>query len=409
MVKYLSKLFIKRLYLKLIIFGLLVQIISLFRNYPSNHPCGRVLDINSAMSVLINCDSAVYMKDAQNPFRLVNGESVYQDRPLPTLLVATLSKFWHFLNLPDYYRDVQGNSGQIVTYSLITYVIFLALSAAIFSFTCYLGIKSLFHFQQKLNIPNEIFISTAFIFVTVISMNEITKTFFWTPGSQMFNLLLPIYAFYLISDGDKTIKDKFYLTQILIVGLLLFSYAFFVILLIPLILMKWNKLKYRLLLCLIPVLSYLTYPYLLNQIGGVYNNYAVGYRRMYVWVIDAYQQNIFFEKLSEYLGYFLKSIPVIPTIILLIAFTVFSLMQRDIKLDFRNELVLISVHILMISFYGYYSRRLTFPIVVFLLLTAIKLFFCLKNDAQNKILQLGIPILVPIATGSWIFTLGPLV
>lgn len=409
MVKYLSKLFTKSLYLKLIIFGLLVQIISLFRNYPSNHPCGRVLDVNSAMSVLINCDSAVYMKDAQNPVRLVNGESVYQDRPLPTLLVAALSKFWHFLNLPDYYRDVQGNSGQMVTYSLITYVIFLALSAAIFSFTCYLGIKSLFQFQQKLNIPNEIFISTAFIFVTVISMNEITKTFFWTPGSQMFNLLLPIYAFYLVIRGDKIITDKFYLTQILIVSLLLFSYAFFVILIIPLLLIKWNKLRYRLLLCLIPIISYLTYPYLLSQFGGMYNNYAVGYRRIYVWVIDAYQQNIFFEKLSEYLGYFLKSIPVIPTIILLIAFTVFSLKQRNIKLDFRNELVLISVHILMISFYGYYSRRLTFPIVVFLLLTAIKLFFCLKNDAQIKILQLVMFVLVPIAMGSWIFTLGPLV
>ena len=409
MVKYLSKLFTKRLYLKLIIFGLLVQIISLFRNYPSNHPCGRVLDVNSAMSALINCDSAVYMKDAQNPVRLVNGESVYQDRPLPTLLVAALSKFWHFLNLPDYYRDVQGNSGQMVTYSLITYVIFLALSAAIFSFTCYLGIKSLFHFQQKLNIPNEIFISTAFIFVTVISMNEITKTFFWTPGSQMFNLLLPIYAFYLISRGDKTITDKFYLTQILIVSLLLFSYAFFVILIIPLLLIKWNKLRYRLLLCLIPIISYLTYPYLLNQFGGVYNNYAISYRRMYVWVMDAYKQNVFFDKLSEYLGYFLKSIPVLPTIILLITFTVFSLMQKNIKLDFRNELVLISVHILMISFYGYYSRRLTFPIVLFLLLTAIKLFFCLKNDAQNKILRLGIPVLLPIATGSWILTLGPLV
>ena len=173
--------------------------------------------------------------------------------------------------------------------------------------------------------------------------------------------------------------------------------------------MKWTRLRYRLLLCLIPVLSYLTYPYLLNQFGGVYTNYAIGYRRMYVWVIDAYKQNVFFEKLSEYLGYFLKSIPVIPIIILLIAFTVFLLMQRNIKLDFRNELVLISVHILMMSFYGYYSRRLTLPVVLFLLLTAIKLFFSLKNDAQNKILQLGIPILVPIATGSWIFTLGPLV
>ena len=409
MVKYLSKLFAKRLHLKLIIFGLLVQIISLFRNYPSNHPCGRVLDINSAMSVLINCDSAVYMKDAQNPVRLVNGESVYQDRPLPTLLVAALSKFWHFLNLPDYYRDVQGNSGQMVTYSLITYVIFLALSAAIFSFTCYLGIKSLFQFQQKLNIPNEIFISTAFIFVTVISMNEITKTFFWTPGSQMFNLLLPIYAFYLISGGKKTITKNFYLTQILILSLLLFSYAFFVILLIPLILMKWNRLRYRILLCLIPVLSYLAYPYLLNQFGGVYNNYAIGYRRMYVWVIDAYKQNLFFDKLSEYLGYFAKSIPVIPTIILIIAFMAFFLMQKNIILDVRSELVLIFVHIIMISFYGYYSRRLTFPIIILLLLVILKMYYALRSNARYKILELGMPVVVLYIFISWAFTLGPLV
>ena len=409
MVKYLSKLFAKRLYLKLIIFGLLIQIISLFRNYPSNHPCGRVLDINSAMSVLINCDSAVYMKDAQNPIRLVNGDSVYQDRPLPTLLVAALSKFWHFLNLPDYYRDVQGNSGQMVTYSLITYVIFLALSAAIFSFTCYLGIKSLFWFEQKLSIPNEIFVSTAFIFITAISMNEITKTFFWTPGSQMFNLLLPIYTFYLISGGNKTITNKFYLTQILIVSLLLFSYAFFVILLIPLVLMKWNRLRYRLLLCFIPVISYLTYPYSLNQLGGVYNNYAVGDRRMYVWVIDAYTQNVFFEKLSEYIGYFLKSIPIIPTIILLIAFTIFFLMEKNTKLDFRGELVSISVHTFMIGFYGYYSRRLTFPIIIFLFLVILKMFYALRSNARYKILELGMPVVVLYIFISWAFTLGPLV
>jgi hypothetical protein len=238
LVKYLAKLFSRHLYLKLVIFGLLIQIISLFRNYPSDHPCGKVLDINSVMSVLINCDSAVYMKDAQNPIRLVNGESVYQDRPIPTLLVAFLAKFWHFLNLPDYYREFEGNSGQIVTYSLITYVIFLLLSITIFSLACYLGLNALFQLQQKLDIPHDIFIGSAFIFVIVISMNEITKTFFWTPGSQMFNLLLPIYTFYLISGGNKTITNKFYLTQILIVSLLLFSYAFFVILLIPLVLLK---------------------------------------------------------------------------------------------------------------------------------------------------------------------------
>lgn len=409
LVKYLTKLFSKRLYLKLIIFGLFIQIISLFRSYPLDHPCGRVLDINSVMRVLINCDSAVYMKDAQNPIRLVNGESVYQDRPIPTLLVAMLAKFWHFLNLPDYYREVQGNSGQIVTYSLITYIIFLALSAAIFSMACYVSLKSLFRFQQKLNIPAEIFISSSFIFVIVIAMNEITKTFFWTPGSQMFNLLLPVYAFYLITYNYKDITHKFYFSQILIVSLLLFSYAFFIILLVPLVLAKWNKLRNRLLLCSVPIIAYLSYPFLLNQFGGTYNNFSVGYRRMYIWVIDAYNQGNFFEKISEFLGYFFESIPVLPTILILIALTSFTLVQKNLHLDFRNELLLIFVHILMISFYGYYSRRLTFPIVILMLLVIIKLFFTLKSGTQKRILQLGLPVLVPIVIGSWIFTLGPLV
>lgn len=409
LVKYLTKLFSKRLYLKLIIFGLFIQIISLFRSYPLDHPCGRVLDINSVMSVLINCDSAVYMKDAQNPIRLVNGESVYQDRPIPTLLVAMLAKFWHFLNLPDYYREVQGNSGQIVTYSLVTYIIFLALSAAIFSMACYVGLKSLFQFQQKLSIPAEIFISSSFIFVIVIAMNEITKTFFWTPGSQMFNLLLPVYAFYLITYNYKDITYKLYFNQILIVSILLFSYAFFIILLVPLILAKWNKLRNRLLLCSVPVIAYLSYPFLLNQFGGTYNNFAVGYRRMYIWVIDAYKQDKFFEKISEFLGYFFESIPLLPTILILISLTAFMLMQKNLHLDFRNELLLIFVHILMISFYGYYSRRLTFPIIILMLLVIIKLFFTLKSGTQKRILQVGLSVLVPIVIGSWIFTLGPLV
>jgi hypothetical protein len=409
LVKYLTKLFSKRLYLKLIIFGLFIQIISLFRSYPLDHPCGRVLDINSVMSVLINCDSAVYMKDAQNPIRLVNGESVYQDRPIPTLLVAMLAKFWHFLNLPDYYREVQGNSGQIVTYSLVTYIIFLALSAAIFSMACYVGLKSLFQFQQKLSIPAEIFISSSFIFVIVIAMNEITKTFFWTPGSQMFNLLLPVYAFYLITYNYKDITYKFFFSQILIVSILLFSYAFFIILLVPLILAKWNKLRNRLLLCSIPIIAYLSYPFLLNQFGGAYNNFAVGYRRMYIWVIDAYKQDKFFEKISEFLGYFFESIPSLPTILILISLTAFMLMQKNLHLDFRNELLLIFVHILMISFYGYYSRRLTFPIIILMLLVIIKLFFTLKSGTQKRILQVGLSVLVPIVIGSWIFTLGPLV
>lgn len=409
LVEYLSKFFAKRLYFKLLIYGLLVQFISLFRNYPSDHPCGKVLEINSVMSVLINCDSAIYMKDAQNPIRLFNGESVYQDRPLPTLLVAFISKLWHILHLPDYYREFQGNSGQIFTYSLITYVNFLVLNIVIFSLTCWLGIKSLEHLRHSLKVSSEIFISTAFILVTLISMNEISKTFFWTPGSQVLNLLLPIYAFYLTICSYSNFTTKFYSCQILAVTILLFSYAFFVILLVPLLLIKWGKFTYKLFLCFVPIVAYLTYPFFIIQAGGVYNNFAVGYRRVYVWVIDAYQDDLLPGKISEFLFYFLKSIPMIPFICLLIALIYSILVPKYTKLDFRHELIIISVHIFLIAFYGYYSRRLTFPIIIILILVVIKLFLSLKIELQHKFLQIGLPVMLFITYGSWIFTSGPLV
>ena len=408
-VQYLTKLFQKRIYLKLIIIGLFIQITSLFRSYPPDHPCGRILDINSVMRVLINCDSAVYMKDAQNPIRLFNGESVYQDRPIPTFFVAILAKFWHFLKLPDYYREILGNSGGVVTYSLVTYAFFLVLSTAILVLTIYIGIKTLSLIQQKLNVPHEIFVSVACVYVAVISMNEITKTFFWTPGSQIFNLLLPIYAFYLTFFSYQPASTKFYLSQAFIFSLLLFSYAFFVLLLIPLLLTKWSNLKLRILITSIPLLMYLSYPFLLNMFGGEYNNFAVGYRRMYIWVLDAYNQEILYTKLNEFLGFFIKSVAIIPTIILMLYVIAFVLMPKNVTLSFKNELILVFFHILMISFYGYYSRRLTFPIIILLFLILIKIFFCLKDRIQIKVLHTSLFVILIFIVCSWIFTLGPLV
>lgn len=99
----------------------------------------------------------------------------------------------------------------------------------------------------------------------------------------------------------------------------------------------------------------------------------------------------------------------IPTIILLIAFTIFFFMEKNTNLDFRSELVVISVHILMIAFYGYYSRRLTFPITIFLLLVILKMFYALRGNARSKILELGMPAAVLYIFISWAFTLGPLV
>lgn len=403
----LNKVFAKGTYIKLTMFALILQVVSLFRSYPLNPPCGRVLEITKGVGVLINCDSAVYMKDAQIPIRLFNGESVYQDRPLPTLLVSLFAKIWHFFNLPDYHRDIVGNSGVVVTYSLVTYVLFLLLSAIILSISCWLGIKTFSNITGKFNLNNQSFVFSAFAFTILISMNELTKTFFWTPGSQMFNILIPVYLFYLLQFAYNPVTNKFFIINVCIFIVLLFSYAFFILLLIPLVLLGWKNYKLRLLVLATSVLIYATYPILLRLLGGTYNNFAIGYRRLYVWVIDAYFDNEFVDKISWFLTLFLKTFPIIPIIfslIILILFVNHKNNLRAIKLEF---FVLI-VYIFMLAFYGYYSRRLTFPIIIFVLLMILKMYMRYPKKISSTQISLAFGAIISITLFSWLFTNGPL-
>ena len=403
----LNKVFAKGTYIKLTIFALILQVVSLFRRYPLKPPCGRVLEITKGVEVLINCDSAVYMKDAQMPIRLFNGESVYQDRPLPTLLVSLFAKIWHFFNLPDYNRDVVGNSGVVVTYSLVTYILFLLLSAIILSISCWLGIKTFSNIASKLNINNQSFTFIVFIFTILISMNEITKTFFWTPGSQIFNILIPVYLFYLLQFAYSPVSDRFFILNVCAFIVLLFSYAFFILLIIPLLLLGWKNYRLRIFVLATSVLIYASYPILLRLLGGTYNNFAIGYRRMYVWVIDAYLNNEFVDKISQFLTLFLKTFPIIPisiSLLILIMFVNYKKNLSVVKLEFFTLLI----YTLALAFYGYYSRRLTFPIIIFVLLMILKMYMRHPKKILSVKVSITSGVLISITLCSWLFTNGPL-
>ena len=403
----LNKVFAKGTYIKLTMFALTLQVVSLFRSYPLNPPCGRVLEITNGVEVLINCDSAVYMKDAQMPIRLFNGESVYQDRPLPTLLVSLFAKIWHFFNLPDYHRDIVGNSGVVITYSLVTYILFLLLSAIILSVSCWLGIKTFSNITNKFDLNNQSFAFSAFVFTTLISMNEVTKTFFWTPGSQMFNILIPVYLFYLLQFAYSPVTDKFFIINVCAFIVLLFSYAFFILLLIPLVLLGWKNYKSRILVLAISVLIYAAYPILLRLFGGTYNNFAIGYRRMYVWIIDAYFNHELVSKVNQFLTLYLKTFPIIPIIISLIVMPLFINYKKNLSM-IKLEFFILLIYTLTLAFYGYYSRRLTFPIMIFLFLMILKMYMRFPKKTSSPQFSLAFGAIISITSFSWLFTNGPL-
>lgn len=155
----------------------------------------------------------------------------------------------------------------------------------------------------------------------------------------MFNILIPVYLFYLLQFAYNPVTNKFFIINVCIFIVLLFSYAFFILLLIPLVLLGWKNYKLRLLVLATSVLIYATYPILLRLLGGTYNNFAIGYRRMYVWVIDAYFSHEFVSKVNQFLTLYLKTFPIIPIIISLIVVLLFINYKKNlsmIKLEFLH-------------------------------------------------------------------------
>jgi len=404
----------RSVYIKLIVFTLATQLVSLFRKYPLDHPCGRVLKLAGNMEVLINCDSAVYMKDAQSPSRIFNGESVYQDRPLPTFVVSAFSKLWHFFNLPDYYRNIIGNSGNIVTYSLVTYILFLILNAFMLGVCCWLGIKAFLVIFDKFDIRKENFSLIALLFTLLISMNEITKTFFWTPGSQMFNVLIPVYLFYLIQFANNNVTTKFFVLNAITFIILLFSYAFSILAAIPLILLKWKNFRSRVMVVASVIMIYAAYPSMLRFFGGEYNNFALGQRRMYLWVVDSYYGNQMIQSFSKNFYLFINTFPIIPTILIVTLIVYFRITYKNILLrvylkSIKPEMYILFFYFLSFGFYGYYSRRLTYPIIIFLFLTSLKI-FSIHSKIMIRVAELLIiSLIIPLVFYSWAFTNGPLV
>jgi len=238
-------------------------------------------------------------------------------------------------------------------------------------------------------------------------MNEVTKTFFWTPGSQMFNILIPVYLFYLLQFAYNPVTNKFFIINVCAFIVLLFSYAFFILLLIPLVLLGWKNYKLRLFVLATSVLVYATYPILLRVLGGTYNNFAIGYRRMYVWVIDAYFNQEFVSKVNQFLTLYLKTFPIIPIIIGLIVMLLFINYKKNLSM-IKLEFLTLLIYTLTLAFYGYYSRRLTFPIMIFLSLMILKMYMRYPKKISSPQVSLAFGAIISITLFSWLFTNGPL-
>lgn len=408
-----ARYFEKHLYLPYILGALILQLVSLFKEYPYNHPCGRVFTLKNNLSVLINCDSAVFMRDAQDPLRLFNGISVYQDRPLPTLTASILSKIWHGFNFPDYYKSIVGNSGISTSYSLATYAFFLLINVTILATACLLSLKIIINQFKANSINIKLYPYVAVIIISVVALNEITKTFFWTPHSQMFNILLPVYMFYLLQFSKKNVSMRFYLFNSFIFLMLLFSYAFFILLALSFTLMNWKTLRIRIFLITTILFVYISYPFILITLGGNFYSIGIERYRLFIWVFDSLNDRSGSPSIINNINLFLKTLPAIPIILISFLFVYFirknNFSLYQIFLFLKIELLQLHVYAVLLAGYGYYARRLSYPLIIFLSFILIKLFLSKSKLWIRALYSFLTWLICSFILISWVMTSGPLV
>jgi uncharacterized membrane protein len=152
---------------------------------------------------------------------------------------------------------------------------------------------------------------------------------------------------------------------------------------------------------------YASYPIILRLTGGTYNYFALGYRRMYLWVFDAYLNHEFVNKVEEYFILFIKTFPILPIIaagLITILFIDYKYSAGAVKLEF----VALFIYFMALAFYGYYSRRLTYPIIIFIFLIIFKMYASNPKKVTPVLFSLTSSLCIIGVLYSWLYTNGPL-
>jgi hypothetical protein len=391
----------------------MIQGISLLRNYPTDPACGRVLNVFWNFNVLINCDSAIFMRDAQNPVRLFDGQSVYQDRPAHAAIVWIIGSFLKLIGFPNQAREIIGNSGVATTYESVFYVSFLLLNIIILYAAVFLAIQYVTINNSKSNKTNSFNVKA--ITLLIVAANELTKTFFWTPHSQMFNVLLPVLALTMICNRNRINNLKSFLFSTLLVFGLMFFYPIFGILFSTLLFARYANLLRRFRLLLIFIILYLLYSKIISLIGGTYSNFQKDHYRQYVWVIDSIIKGDLQEKLVANIRLFFSTFPLFPSILvgLTVAFLLYVYAKsRRTTLEFKSNLLpylfFLLLYIITLALMGFYSRRLTLGVYIYIELLLLKNSASILNERYQRTWYLATSMLILTLIGSWVWTNGPL-
>lgn len=387
-------------------FAVISQFFNLLRSYPLYQNCGRRVEINSFLSTFINCDSSVFMKDAALPSRLISGESVYQDRILFTFIAIVISQFLSIF-FPEQFTEVIGNSGELFSYSSLDYAAFILFNYSILVFSIFLLYK-IFQSQLKHSVLGLLSFTTALFF---IAFNETTKTYIFTPHSQLFNILLPVWIIFIISKlSDNLTLKKFYIVLTVTLFLSL-NYKLFIIAYVLLFFYSRSfRSKMPLYSVIVGTVTTLLLPRIFVEIfNGNFQNYDISHQRVLVWWLDVLRGDSPSAWIFGAFQNFILSIPLIPVSVLLLGvmLSIFVFKIESFHLFKRDLIISFIAFAIFLMALGFSARRLSLAL---LSIPIIWVLLNLKHSRANwTYLNLILVALILFQFISWAITPGPLV
>jgi hypothetical protein len=231
----------------------------------------------------------------------------------------------------------------------------------------------------------------------------------------MFNILLPVLALVVIDRRYRIDTLKSFLSTAIIIFGLMFFYPLFGILFSILIFTRYATLLRRCLFLQMFIAAYLLYSKLVNSTGGSYSNFAIEHYRQYVWLFDSLADGDLQEKLIANLKAFLSTFPIFPSILIAvtIAFLIYVVAtsaqsNTELKLSTLPFLLFLFVYVFALAMMGYYSRRLTLGVLIYIELLLLKNSAWILNERYRRIWYIATSVLILILIGSWVWTNGPL-
>jgi len=361
----------------LILFSLLTQIFSILHSKSTSISgtsaafCNYYITKLNIFNVHIDCDSQYFLLDSQNPMRLFDDQTPLQDRPLHTFLVFIISKVFGFVGIPSGSTTYLGEDNIPQTYNILNYGIFIAINALILIAAVLIVLRVMLNGGS---IHRRYLKVSVFLAILLIAQNPINREYFWTPHSQIFNLLIPVILFYFVQKDFILNKRRFYIILFLI-SLSLLAYPTFTILLPVFFLITWKSLgKLYAVLIAVSLIPKLLWPVVLNALGGHYVDWPVVGHRRFVWILDSFKAKSLVRDLETNLSAFMHSLPwlwVLITLFVLIIGIHYSTslrhtLARPTRSDLTSSAVAFFTYLFGMILNGEYGPRFTVGVVLLL-------------------------------------------